>query len=478
MSGERKYNPSVLLGALVALSATPGLAGPALHDLAGQLAQRTAHQIASLKEPQLVCIYADGSLLPSREEALSLSQNLALALSSALGGQVGIGSVLEARAATLSGAPERAARAGCDLSLTLILSSQNDRLTVRSLIEHTPKSGPGIIRMPPSSLVLGEPLVAEVALRPDAPAVDLSSGWRMQQIPLFKEDILALTLVDMDQDDVPELYVLSREALVVYRFSPRARPGSPLSPPREIARIPLTEEEQNPRRSRDAVGTLAFSIGKTRELVARTSDLLYSLVFQYQGGKLTKIAQMEPWPLGSYQGEILWGELAAGRNFFTGSIRMGSRTFSSALSYFRLEASPTPQGPLFAVVDKKGALRFALGEPPSSTAASSAEVGAQLLLVDLDQDGRLEVISTSPAPPGAGDVVTFSTLDEKYSLQKLWQSGTLFAPASVASTTKERPRAAVTALAAGDIDADGRLEVITALVSSVGSSILVISRSE
>lgn len=458
---------AVLVLALWALSVR---AAPAPEALGDTLAREAAPKLAALKRPLIVCAYVDAGALSGGAPAA-----VARALSSSLGGQLGVAEVREAGLSSAADAPARAAAAGCEVAVTVTLSKEGANLSARGVVFFARREArPRAASLSPR--LAGKPFTASAPLpeeRPPevSPPAESPTTWRMQQITLDGASILALGVGDLDADGGAELAVLEQRALAVYRFEPKARATTLLAAPKELARADLSKRDRAERVSRDPVGALAFAEGEPAAIAARTSELKRSAAFRLTSGGLVSVAEVEGWPVASLKGEVLWGEASLGKNYFTGPVKLGGREIDLGVDYTALSAHPSPDGPTLAAVglDRKLRLYTGLANPPL---LHSAEVGDQILLADLDLDGVAELIATSPSAAGEGDELTIFVRDER-GLKRLWRSGTLYAPAG---PNGARPLAAVTALAAGDIDRDGRPEVIAALSATTGTTILVISR--
>jgi hypothetical protein len=483
--------------------ALPGLASAgALEVLSAEIAQEAARQISKARQEVSACVYVDDSLSPN-SGSLSLAQAVAAALSS----QYGVRDVFNVGVSSLSEAPNLARDAGCGVAVVIALEAPGKGSRSRIWVLRPSSRSFTFYPSHPHLSALGEPFLSSMLQLPviAQTPVDLSKGWQMQQISIGSSPFIALVTgaLRLQEGDISSLFALSKNAVVSYRFAPRAKSTSPFSPPKELYRAELSSLPKALRVSRDLTGVLTFDRTRcsgdcskeVKSLLLRTSSLSSSYRISLDESFSTPQA-LSPdeelsklWPLFvSDEQAILFGALEEGSNLFTKKvwwvepselnkkrankteIEIGARFF--AASY----AADKEQRAAFVQESEDLMLYQLTGLTP---AGSLGKAGAQLLLVDLDGDGAVEVISTNSDAPGEGDTITISAIEDKIagrpSQRKLWSSGTLYAPAST-STGKTRPLSWVTALAAGDLDGDGIIEVIAALYSPAGSSILVISR--
>jgi hypothetical protein len=256
------------------------------------------------------------------------------------------------------------------------------------------------------------------------PPKPLDVRWKPVRIGTIElgAPLVALVAADLDHDNKAELYAVTTREVVAIAAKDRVK---------ELARVGFVGDAAVPR-PRDPVGA---AVVEGDAVIASASPWARSLRVTWQGAAL----RGEPGDPGF---ELCAGEraqLAPGRNFFG----------EGAAAYFGVRCAD--------LVDARGAplhVRAQLSTASKLEIAAGrarrelGNVGAAFVVADLDRDGSPEVIYTSARPPGDPDMVEVR--------------------AALAEDRKPRfkkpfPASGVAALAVGDLDGDGAVEVIAAV---------------
>jgi hypothetical protein len=302
-------------------------------------------------------------------------------------------------------------------------------------------------------------------------------------VPAVSGHVLDLAVADLDADGDDEVLVLTRAALHVLRAADGAL--TPAAPPVDLAALAGGAAAT----SREPVGALALWTAIDRRgpaVLAATSDLAATAVLAWRDGELRPLSPSPAAPARApCAGEgapppvpVLLlcgfpvGEGAAGEVLLQRAER-GRATFAPQLERWRPDAlapgAPatvrgaglgmrrrwvkSPAEGAWHVIDARlsaaGVLRLARSDDPTQPARDwqrVSGVGFAFALLDWDEDGVPELAAASDAPPGDRDAL------------RLWTLPTLGPPRELLRQETDP----LQAVAAGDLDHDGRTELLLA----------------
>jgi hypothetical protein len=234
--------------------------------------------------------------------------------------------------------------------------------------------------------------------------------------------LLAAVAADLDGDGRAELIALTTDELIALHVTAE---GASV-----LARTRLEGAPSAPR-PRFAIGTLVALAepGSPLQLRARSSEHGGGS-FGWQTGTMVRTADASGFPTCAGPATLLPGVA-----LFAGAVPPFPERYLAAGC----------GGGLIAVLDPGGTLR--LHRPGERAARSTLPgIGTAFLVDDLDGDGVAELVAAAYRAPATGDQLTVWRLGADGAVQRLRK------PTALA--------AGVVALAAGDLDGDGALDVV------------------
>jgi hypothetical protein len=297
-----------------------------------------------------------------------------------------------------------------------------------------------------------------------------------RNVSLGKGEVLALAAADVDGDGRMEVLILFPRVVQVLRQ--RGGTGGFTT----VFSVKLTAPLAAVRARRSQGALLAADLdgdGKV-EVVARSGEMERAVELAYDGKTLTSRKELDGYPLATVPA-------AKGRGVVVGRVQPGLDLFSSVAlpggaavpewsrslpaSFYALcvatVADKAGRRQYLGAVDSGGQLSLSLVEPAAPGVATerqppllSTRAGLAFDLVDLDDDGALEVVTSGTDGPDIEDQLAVYRLTRSNTLRLLWRSAGLGGQ--------------VVAVTHGDFDGNGKLEVVAAIRQRNGNVTLMV----
>ncbi|MGE0789991.1 MAG: hypothetical protein AB7S26_30230 [Sandaracinaceae bacterium] len=321
------------------------------------------------------------------------------------------------------------------------------RVSAGHLAMSVTATGPSVAASQPARTVR-EPLDASLRAFIGYPATVTEETVDARFAMLPSRGYLALAVVDLDGDLRPELVLVQRDGVQVFRVAEAThrhrveRVALGAWPPE----IPLSA---SPRRR-----PLATAVAAERAVIVRHSDLGAPVRLTLSGPSLTASRADGPCADDRYPTEAGCAALVDGRDFFDDAVIGPDGATASVPMHFYAIAAASLDGRdgtrtrFDALVNPAGRLVVRAIATSETTPHTSGALGygTALELTDLDCDGSAELLGSHAAPAGAGDQLSLLRMAPGGGLRVVWRSEPLPGSIWIAG--------------AGDVDSDGAPELL------------------
>ncbi len=357
------------------------------------------------------------------------------------------------------GAEEAARTNGADFLLRLIARVQGAEATLAGDLVPTwvnfwagadpvrPAGGAAVAARAPADAQLA------VLSRQAKPGLEVATRFALRPLVRLPERVLAVAVGDLDGDGTSEVALLAGTVVVVLDAAgrPRAR--------RDLSALPRAL-----RPARDPVGTLCLRPAAASEpgkepsraqLLALPAGRARGEALELQGSELKLVHALDATPPAFGAQGALQALPVEGKNVFGPELRLGSRAVRLSFSPLTLSANGRPGAPAVLAISAEGAAVLLDSELRSTDLTGPGALGAAAALADVDGDGGAELVTTLPVRQ-----------DDRVRLARADGRTVLFESEALPLN--------LLAAAAGDLDGDGREEVILAGWTADGGTQLLV----
>lgn len=339
------------------------------------------------------------------------------------------------------------------LHAKLVLSDEQGRVWAVGVLE-----GGGFAA--PLTFAESAPIDRELEMALGATQARGRRSWGIERLGTFPAGVLDIIVRPIRGDRLPELVVLFVDGLRLYRYAPGdARPTLVGEP------IPFPESRSWPR----VVGGHLAEGGPDEVLLSTSAGHFwqYSLTtgeWKKAGRPAVPVKQSRT--VDGERVDVVWAKARAGTSLLYPPVltRGGERVDGPATRgpWRELLAWPSEGGGWFWI-DAEGVAQWSEANGRQPAFALSDRVGDRAVLVDLDGDRNVELITSSTSAPGESDLLTIYRVEQRR---------------EVASIVYRTPLSggSITGMAEGDLDFDDIPDVV--IVEEVSLSESVVWRLE
>ncbi len=280
-------------------------------------------------------------------------------------------------------------------------------------------------------------------------------NWHMDELLYVPRRVLDLGLGDLDGDGGGELVLMYEDSIEVFSFSG--------GEPQRLAGYDLAHVPREKKQTRDPVGGLLvtdFNNDGRFEVFYKHFNRRWGEILSWTGARLRPVRKLRRIPLCQFRHDnrpvVLYGSPESGTNRYRSGVELVDVNASSgevhelqnqfsSLRCFQREGHE----PWIVVVDSNGDLSHLGGDWRVESTVKGVGAGAGVL--DLDLDGRPDLVLSEPVWPGDPDSLRVVSQGEV-----VWRSTDVVG--------------GVVAVAGGDLSGTGKIQAVVAAVEPGGKA--------